>query len=209
MTALPLATSLNYLGPMRRRNGVVLGVGVSLLLHAALLYGWRHALPPALPDTGPRVESLTVWIRPPAIKPPPPPPVASVQPRREPKLVQTPPAPRATRSPASTSISETAPPAITMQAPAAPGDTTEPSTTPKFDMEAARSTARKMASERDPAKVGTAVGQIPDKPLQTETQLARNIAQGKRGDCRTAYAGAGLLAPVLMLLDKKDSGCKW
>ena len=44
---------------------------------------------------------------------------------------------------------------------------------------------------------------------KTSTQLARDIASGKRGDCRTAYAGAGLLAPLVMLLDKKDSGCKW
>lgn len=210
MTALPLSTSLNYRGPRRRRNGVVLGVGVSLLLHAALLYGWRHTRPPALPDTGPRVESLTVWIRPPAVKPPPPPPVASVQPRRVPKPVQPPRLARtpAVQAPASASVADTALPAITVPAaPAASNPDSDPA--PKFDMEAARSTARKMASERDPAKVGTAVGQIPDKPLQTETELARNIAQGKRGDCRTAYAGAGLLAPVLMLLDKKDSGCKW
>lgn len=206
MTALPLSTSLNYRGPRRRRNGVVLGVGVSLLLHAALLYGWRYARPPALPDTGPRVESLTVWIRPPAIKPPPPPPVASVQPRRVPKPIQP---PRMAASLGSASITAEATPALAVQAPAAISNPAESSTVPKFDMEAARSTARKMASERDPAKVGTAVGQIPDKPLQTETKLARNIAQGKRGDCRTAYAGAGLLAPVLMLLDKKDSGCKW
>lgn len=206
MTALSAASSLNYPVPMRRRPGVVLAVGVSLLLHAALLYGWRHARPPALPDTGPRVESLTVWIRPPAVKPPPPPPVASVQPRRASKPVQP---PRATASPSSASITATAPPVITAQEPAAASNPAESGTLPKFDMEAARSTARKMASERDPAKVGTAVGQIPDKPLQTETQLARDIAQGKRGDCRTAYAGAGLLAPVMMLLDKKDSGCKW
>jgi len=206
MTALPLATSLNYRGPMRRLPGVVLGVGVSLLLHAALLYGWRHARPPALPDTGPRVESLTVWIRPPAIKPPPPPPVASVQPRRASKPVQP---PRAAASPGSASITAAATPALAVQPPAAASNPAESGTVPKFDMEAARNTARQMASERDPAKVGTAVGQIPDKPLQTETELARNIAQGKRGDCRTAYAGAGLLAPVLMLLDKKDSGCKW
>lgn len=204
MTAPPAASLLNYPGAMRRRPGVVLGVGVSLLLHAALLYGWRHTRPLALPDTGPRVESLTVWIRPPAVKPPPP--VASVQPRRAPKPVQP---PRAAASPDSASITAAATPALAVQAPAATSNPAESGTVPKFDMEAARSTARKMASERDPAKVGTAVGQIPDKPLQTETQLARNIAQGKRGDCRTAYAGAGLFAPVLMLLDKKDSGCKW
>lgn len=204
---------MHYAGPIdaaRKRRRIVAGVGVSLLLHAALLYGWRHARPPVPPEPGPRVESLTVWIRPPALKAPPP--VASVPPRREPRPVRAPrstaASPAAVPVPASTS-SATAQPAITML-PATPAATpAENSPAPKFDMEAARSTARKMASERDPSKVGTAVGQIPDKPLQTETQLARDIAQGKRGDCRTAYAGAGLLAPVIMLLDKKDSGCKW
>lgn len=202
---------MHYAGPIdavRKRRRIVAGVGVSLLLHAALLYGWRHARPPAPPEPGTRVESLTVWIRPPALKAPPPPPVASAPPRREPRPVRAPrstvASPAAAPMPAGAS-SATAQPAITML----PAPPAENSPAPKFDMEAARSTARKMASERDPSKVGTAVGQIPDKPLQTETQLARDIAQGKRGDCRTAYAGAGLLAPVIMLLDKNDSGCKW
>ncbi|CDG86075.1 hypothetical protein GJA_5479 [Janthinobacterium agaricidamnosum NBRC 102515 = DSM 9628] len=37
--------------------------------------------------------------------------------------------------------------------------------------------------------------------------MARSMSQAKRGDCKNAPGG--LLAPLLMLMDKKDSGCKW
>lgn len=208
MTALPFSySSHDYPGPARRHH-LVLGAGV-LLLHLAFLYGWRYAKPPPLPDAGPKVESIAVWIRPPTpiIKPlPPPPPVARVEPQREKKPLRVAASPR-TAAPA-TPATEPVANAITVAPSPTPADPLA-ADAPKFDMEAALKTARKVASERDPAKAGTAVGQIPDKPLRTETQLARDIASGKRGDCRTAYAGAGLLAPLVMLLDKKDSGCKW
>ena len=198
--------------PVPNRRGIVLGIAVSLLLHGALITLWRHVQPSVPPDTAPRVESIAVWIRPLAAKPPPP-PVEVVKPKREPKPISKPKLATTRETPAAATAPAASPQAITV-VPASPATlAASPDTitqeTPKFDMEAARRTARKMAGERDPSKVGTAVGQIPDKPLQTETQLARDIAQGKRGDCRTAYSGAGLLAPVLMLLDKKDSGCKW
>lgn len=206
MTALSFAySSHDYPGPARRHH-LVLAAGV-LLLHVALLYSWRYAKPPPLPEAGPKVESVTVWIRPPRpiIKPlPPPPPVARVEPKREKKPGRT----ASPRAPAATPAADPVPNAITVAPSPTPADPLA-TDAPKFDMAAALSTARKVASERDPSKVGTAVGQIPDKPLRTETQLARDIASGKRGDCRTAYAGAGLLAPLVMLLDKKDSGCKW
>ncbi len=198
--------------PMPNRRGIALGIAVSLLLHGALITLWRHVQPPVRPDTAPRVESIAVWIRPLAAKPPPP-PVDIVKPKREPKPISKPKLATTRETPAAATAPAPGPQAITV-VPVSPATlAASPDTltqeTPKFDMEAARKTARKVAGERDPSKVGTAVGQIPDKPLQTETQLARDIAQGKRGDCRSAYAGAGLLAPVLMLLDKKDSGCKW
>jgi hypothetical protein len=197
--------------PMPSRRSMVLGIAVSVLLHGALVYLWRHVPPPVAPDAGPRVESIAVWIRPLAAKPPAP-PVEVVQPKREARPIIEPrrAATRAVPTPAAATAPAPSLPAITL-APATPAANSDtlPQETAKFDMEAARKTARKMAGERDPSKVGTAVGQIPDQPLATQTRLARDIAQGKRGDCRTAYAGAGLLAPVLMLLDKKDSGCKW
>ena len=198
--------------PLPQRRNIALGIAVSLLLHGALITLWRHVQPPVRPDTAPRVESIAVWIRPLAAKPPPP-PVDIVKPKREPKPISKPKLATTRETPAAATAPAPGPQAITV-VPVSPATlAASPDTltqeTPKFDMEAARKTARKVAGERDPSKVGTAVGQIPDKPLQTETQLARDIAQGKRGDCRSAYAGAGLLAPVLMLLDKKDSGCKW
>ena len=200
--------------PLPDRRGIVLGIAVSLLLHGALITLWRHVQPAARMDTAPRVESIAVWIRPLAAKPPPPPlPVEVVKPKREPKPISKPTRATVRETPAAATTPASSPQAITvvLASPATPAASADTITqeTPKFDMDAARRTARKMAGERDPSKVGTAVGQIPDKPLQTETQLARDIAQGKRGDCRTAYSGAGLLAPVMMLLDKKDSGCKW
>ena len=198
--------------PLPHRRSIALGIAVSLLLHGALITLWRHVQPPVPPDTAPRVESIAVWIRPLAAKPPPP-PVEVIKPKREAKPVSKPKLATARETPVAATAPAASPQAITVvpASPATPAASSDTFTqeTPKFDMEAARKTARKMAGERDPSKVGTAVGQIPDKPLQTETQLARDIAQGKRGDCRSAYAGAGLLAPVLMLLDKKDSGCKW
>lgn len=197
---------------MPNRRGIALGIAVSLLLHGALITLWRHVQPSVPQDTAPRVESIAVWIRPLAAKPPPP-PVDIVKPKREPKPISKPKLATTRETPAAATAPAPGPQAITVvpASPATPAASPDTLTqeTPKFDMEAARKTARKVAGERDPSKVGTAVGQIPDKPLQTETQLARDIAQGKRGDCRSAYAGAGLLAPVLMLLDKKDSGCKW
>ncbi len=198
--------------PLPHRRSIALGIAVSLLLHGALIFLWRHVQPPVSPDTAPRMESIAVWIRPLAAKPPPP-PVEVIKPKREAKPVSKPKLATARETPTAATAPAPGPQAITVvpASPATPAASSDTFTqeTPKFDMEAARKTARKMAGERDPSKVGTAVGQIPDKPLQTETQLARDIAQGKRGDCRSAYAGAGLLAPVLMLLDKKDSGCKW
>lgn len=198
--------------PLPQRRSIALGIAVSLLLHGALITLWRHVQPSVPPHTTPRVESIAVWIRPLTAKPPPP-PVEIIKPKREAKPVSKPKLATARETSAAASAPAASPQAITVvpASPATPAASADTFTqeSPKFDMEAARKTARKMAGERDPSKVGTAVGQIPDKPLQTETQLARDIAQGKRGDCRTAYAGAGLLAPVLMLLDKKDSGCKW
>jgi hypothetical protein len=80
--------------------------------------------------------------------------------------------------------------------------------TPRFDPEAARKMARSLANMRDPAKEGTALGQFPDKPLETETRAARAIGAAKRRDCKDGLPG-GLLGPLLLLADKKDSGCKW
>lgn len=83
---------------------------------------------------------------------------------------------------------------------ATPGPSTgeaEPAGGKGFDRDAALQVARAMANEPDPAE-----------PYATETKLARAIASAKRRDCKDGIPG-GLLAPLILLLDKKDSGCKW
>jgi hypothetical protein len=85
-------------------------------------------------------------------------------------------------------------------------------TTRHFDVDAARSMARgmatKLANEPDPDKVGTALERLPKPALQTENKYERAIQGAKRPDCKDGVPG-GLLAPIFLALDKKDSGCKW
>ena len=188
----------------RRTQRVVFGVVLSILVHTALLTAWRGGFRPADLPEPPR--SIAVRIQP----PPPPPRVETPAP--------PPPAPKAERPPArkpstprpviavppDTSRAATPDPFVVEQpqTPAAPTDT------PRFDLDAARRSARSLANLRDPAKEGTAVGQFPEKPLETESKAARLIGAAKRPSCKDGVPG-GLLAPLYLLADKKDSGCKW
>ena len=196
---------------------LALGVGVSLALHAALLFAWRHdqRVQPSLDDQAAR--TIAVWLR-----PAPPPPAPQTAPEPEPEVRKARPKPvEQTARPAS-SVARDKPAraseliAIPDPSPgeAEPDDvfSVEPQKDPaggkRFDREAALRVARDMADDPDPAKAGTAVGQIPPKPYATETKMARAIAGAKRRDCKDGIPG-GLLAPLILLMDKKDSGCKW
>lgn len=198
---------------LRRPYRLAMGVSLSLALHAALLYAWRHQqlLGPA-PDDGPVIRTVAVWLR----SPPPPAP----KPEPEVQKARTKPAEKAPR-PASAVADRT--PARSSELIAVPDPSpgeaeppdvfsVEPSKEPaggkRFDRDAALRVARDMAGEPDPAKAGTAAGQVPPKPYATETKLARAIAGAKRRDCKDGIPG-GLLAPLILLMDKKDSGCKW
>ena len=79
---------------------------------------------------------------------------------------------------------------------------------PRFDPDAARTLARQLAGAPDPARAGTALAQLPPKPLETETKAARAISRARRRDCKDGIPG-GLLAPLYLMMDKKDSGCQW
>lgn len=201
-------------------SSLAAGIGTSLLLHTLLLFAWRYAPQPPAPVPEDQ-SALTVWIRPAPQYLPPPRPV-QLEPERPapplPKPRKPPPKPEpltqeqgAAQAPPSSAARDAAP--ITVPAPAAAATADlkpaeEKAATPKFDIDAARRTARSVANEPDPAKAGTAHAQFPEKPLRTETRLARDIAQAKRGDCKDGLPG-GLLAPIYLLLEKKDSGCKW
>jgi len=200
--------ALNFGDPVSLQRGnrrIVIGVAVSIAVHALFLLAYRNTTYKTM-EIGPAEPTvLSVMIAPPA--PPPPPP--------EPEIVRhTPPAPTAPAAPRTT---RPAPPqaliAVPESASAAPDpfavqqeETFDPA--PKFDMNAARETARANAHLRDPSKEGTALAQFPEPALQTESRLARGIREAKRPDCKNGIPG-GLLAPIYLLMEKKDSGCKW
>ena len=197
---------------LRRPYRLGAGMAISLALHAALLLAWRHhqAAGPA-PADEPMARTIAVWLRPPPPAPEPKP--EKKQARSKPvEKVARPASSVARRKPASASE------LIAIPAPS-PGEpeppdifSVEPAKQPaggkRFDRDAALRVARDMADDPDPAKAGTAVGQIPPKPYATETKMARAIAGAKRRDCKDGIPG-GLLAPLFLLMDKKDSGCKW
>ena len=85
----------------------------------------------------------------------------------------------------------------------------------KLDVNAAMKSARKLATAKS-TKDDPPVAQIYDKPLYgmpSDTPLGTAVARTARADCKTAAAGTGILAliiiPAMILTDKKDSGCKW
>ena len=197
----------------RRPYRLAVGVGVSLALHAALLLAWRHdhtARPPLNEEPS---RTIAVWLRP---APPPPAPTPEPEAKKvRPTAVEKTPRPAssvARDKPARASDLIAIPDPSPGEAEPADVFAVEPQKAPaggkRFDREAALRAARDMADDPDPAKAGTAVGQIPPKPLATETRMARAIAGAKRRDCKDGIPG-GLLAPLILLMDKKDSGCKW
>jgi len=193
-----------------KRRGVVAGIALSLLLHGFLIFGYRSALPPApVPN-----QAMTVWIQAPprmqeearqadAVRPQPAPPKNRKQ-ERQPLKTQ-----KAASHPAPAS---TPTQAITLPAPREQQADLRQEPAPALDMDAARRTARALANEPDPKLApGTLAAQLDQHPLyqkSQETRLAREIGSAKRANCKDGVPG-GLLAPLLLLMDKKDSGCKW
>jgi hypothetical protein len=191
---------------------VAVAIAISLAAHALLLSIVRQPQPPALPAAA--TEPLTVRLR---AAPANPPVAEPARPAAEPETRAKPaPAPR-TRPPRriiavppAAAPSEEKPFTVdtppAAPSPAAP--TVAPTPAPRFDLDAARKAARTVANEPDPAKVGTALERLPPKPYETETRLEKAIKGAKRPDCKDGVPG-GLLAPIFLAMDKKDSGCKW
>jgi hypothetical protein len=191
--------------PQLRR--VAAGIAISLAAHALLLSIYRQPQAPGPPAaaTGP----LTVRLRAAPETPPAPEPARPAEPEAQPK-----PAPRTRPHRRIIAVPPKAAPSagghVSVETPAptpAPADAA-PAATPRFDLDAARQAARKVANEPDPAKAGTALERLPPKPYETETKIEKAIKGAKRADCKDGVPG-GLLAPIFLMMDKKDSGCKW
>jgi hypothetical protein len=202
-----VATGVGMGGDDRRMTRrIAAGIAMSLAVHVLLLSSWRGmGRAPAVPPEPPR--ALAVRVQPPP--PPPPlrvetPPPSSSAAAKAPARAPTPRTPRPVIAVPPEPAAPAAPdPFVVEQAPEPP-----PADTPRFDLDAARKAARSLANLRDPAREGTAVAQFPEKPLETESRAARAIGAAKRRNCKDGIPG-GLLAPLLLLADKKDSGCKW
>lgn len=197
----------------RQLKRVGAGIAISIALHALLLSIYRqpHTAPAqAAPDR------LTVRLRP---VEPAAPPVPVPVPRPIPRQESVKPAPAKRARPARPVISVAPETRASTEedsfkvapAPASPApDDTAPALepAPKFDLNAARAVARAQANAPDPAKAGTALERLPPKPLETESKLSRAIGAAKRGNCKDGIPG-GLLAPLYLMMEKKDHGCKW
>ena len=82
----------------------------------------------------------------------------------------------------------------------------------KFDLEAARATARVVGVQDAPNADDAPLARLKKQQLadqfQSESKAAKAISAAKRGDCKDGLPG-GLLAPLIMLTQKKGTGCKW
>jgi hypothetical protein len=199
-------------GPDQRQlQRVAAGIAISLALHALLLSIYRQPQPaPALAAP----EPLTVRLRPAAPPSPVPIPVPALDTQALPRQAKPVPSVKRTRPAHPGNPARPAQPVIAVPAETRRPDeesfAVEPAPTaaPTLDINAARSLAHRLAREPDPTKAGTALERLPPKPLETETRAARAIGAAKRADCKDGIPG-GLLAPLYLMMDKKDSGCKW
>jgi hypothetical protein len=197
------ATGIAALPDRRQIRRVAACIAVSLAMHAMLLSVYRQPRPAALPAAA--SEPLTVRLQAAPETPP------AVEPAQPPAQAEAPakPAPRARRPRRIIAVPPPATPSNEekLHVDTPPADAPAEAT-PHFDLDAARSVARKVANEPDPAKAGTALERLPPPPLQTESKLERGIKAAKRPNCKDGIPG-GLLAPLYLAMDKKDSGCKW
>lgn len=194
-------------GKRREHRRFLAGVGVSVTVHILLMLAYRNTGPAPAPAVPEPPTFITVRIAPPLPALAPPRAEPSARQRSEPPTARS-----ARKSPPQAVIAvpvspeqEDAPDAFTVQQ--AP-DEPAPGEAPRFDMNVARQTARQLAGQTKLGREGHANAQFPDPPLETESKLAKAIGKAKRRNCKDGVPG-GLLAPLLLAMDKKDHGCKW
>jgi hypothetical protein len=83
-----------------------------------------------------------------------------------------------------------------------------PGGAPRIDLEAARRRAREITSESSGSR--GIVSLVPPPPAERKSKLAEDMEKAAKPDCRTAYAGLGLLAiPALVGSAIGNGGCNW
>jgi hypothetical protein len=169
---------------------------------------------PAAPAVSPPPTSIAPQVERTAPPTSAPPPAASATPTTPVKPAAAAPAtaPAANAAPATAAE----PPRLRLGAPPPDEDIFKPRgdvVTPDqsggehIDMDAARKRAREIAGEATSTR-----GILPSLPLPPEKKSKESLALEKamKPDCRTAYAGMGLLAvPALVVSTIGDGGCRW
>ena len=71
-----------------------------------------------------------------------------------------------------------------------------------------RKRVREIASEGSGSR--GVLNLVPPPPIERKDKLAEDIAKAAKPDCRTAYAGLGLLAVVPLVASAVgNGGCNW
>ena len=190
--------------PRLSSQRVLIGVALSIIAHVVILYLGRptpqpYIAPPLIP------APIVLRLQPPAPVAPPA-PVVEAAPAARSKPATAPRAPRrviaVAPKPAASIEPEVVVEAQPVEAPAPK----------KFDLDAARSTARIVglqdAPNADDAPLGRLKKQQQANEIRSESKAAQAISAAKRADCKDGVPG-GLLAPLIMLTQKAGTGCKW
>ncbi|WP_154668161.1 hypothetical protein [Pseudoduganella violaceinigra] len=174
---------------------IAVGILISLLLHVAAVVFLRLPAPHLVADARTWLTEVEVRLVPSPVPPqalaPEPEAVAAAAPRKPLRRVE----PRAHPQQAPIELATRPAHESTLVLPPA-----ETGPAAHFDREAAKAAARGIAAELGPAEPGLRASR--------DEQLGRQIQQAARPHCKDGIPG-GLLAPLYLLMDKKDSGCKW
>jgi hypothetical protein len=193
--------------PPHRRVALAMCVVVHLLL--VYLYMQTSPAPAARAQTDPP-GTLLVWLSPRVAPLQPAPPVRRAT--RSDAVLRKKPAFAGTNANASTPIPiAKADSTAVVTIPLAAAPTSSESATPAngtFDMQAALDMARMAATEKSTPMPHTRSVPMSAARIESESTLGKAIAGTRRRNCNDGVPG-GLLAPLLLLSDKKDSGCKW
>jgi hypothetical protein len=197
-------------------RGPSLGLGLSLLVHAAVLAWLAHLAPfspaPDAPPARMQVRLLQLLPPPRAVVEPSPAPAAPAPAAPRTKARSAPrPVPAAPDRPA-----QAAPePATVIALPPDGEASSQARSAPEqggaagFEMQAARGTARAWIKGEGRGRGGADGLGTPMRPSRSE-QFGQALERARRADCRGAYAGMGLLAVIPLAKDAvTGTGCKW
>jgi hypothetical protein len=206
-------------------RGSMLGWGISLLLHTMMIASLWSTLPPRLSSVGLQQERrMEVWLVPSATSAPLPEIVtpSTVAPPHLTLARATPSRSRKTRQSSSTAAPTT--PAVAQSAAlvtSRPAQVSlneaaklDSSDMPVFDLVAARSTARAMASEGR-EDMGARMTREEAMTTTKSERIQERFERARRVNCLKPNESANLLANVALLARDMvanavdDSGCKW